>query len=95
MNCALFSAAALAGKVHAGLTRLAACQASQVVVPTTAMALTLPASSAPRPVPAQIFVGTTASAPEGTAGVADKVLPTVGACLMMAYTMLGRRTSRP
>jgi len=95
MNWLLFSAAVLAGSVQLGLRRLATCQASQVVTPTTASALVLPTASAPRPVPAQTLVGTSASAPAGVAGRAASVPPKLGQCLMTAYTMPGTRTSRP
>ena len=84
MNWVLFIAAAFAGRVQLGDSRLAACQASQVLVPTTATALVLPTSSAPRPVPAQILVGTKAIMPRGVAGTLASVLPKVGACLMIA-----------
>ena len=92
---ALVIAAALAGSVHFSESRFAACQASQVLLPTTATALTLPVSSAPRPVPAITRVGTTASMPAGLAGVAASVPPKLGQWRITAYTMLGSRTSRP
>jgi hypothetical protein len=95
VNCAVFSCATLAGSVHATESRFAACQASQVLVPTTATAFTLPTASAPRLVVAHTLVGTTAITPDGVAGVEASVPPKLGQCLMMAYTMFGRRTSRP
>ena len=87
--------AASAGSFQLGLSLRARRIASQVVAATTATALTLPARSAPRPVPAATLSGTTAIAPDGFAGVPTSVPPKVGLCLTTANTMPGRRTSMP
>src|SRR6185295_9630630 len=83
-NCALFNSIASAGSLQLTDRDFAACHASQVLVPTTATALILPTASPPRLTPETTFVGTTAIMPDGVRGVAARVPPTVGQCLMTA-----------
>ena len=84
-----------AGRFQLTLRLRAACMVLHVSGPTSAMAFTLFTASRPRAVPVHTFVGTTAIMPDGLVGSALSVPPNVGLCLMIAYTMLGRRTSRP
>ena len=87
------SCATLAGTFQVALSCLEPWMAAHVLLATTATALTAPCVIAPRDCAA--VMGTTASAPEGTAGVRASVAPNAGACLIAANTMPGRRTSSP
>ena len=67
--------------------------ASQVLLATTATALTEPAVTAPRV--SEALHGTTAIAPEGLDGVLASVPPMTGQCLIAANTMPGKKVSIP
>ena len=82
---ASFKLEAFAGGAQLTFRLTAACQVSQVLGPTTAIALTIPVVSVPRPVPAIIWVGTTAIIPAGVAGTGPfNVPPKAGLCWITA-----------